>query len=178
MRHQGTVCYLIGVDRHTYASVNYTATGTDYGLAPVRCQAIFWINAGLLSIGTNSVKFEPIYEDFHSRICIWQYTRETIYLWFTHKIYFPQNHRARSLIMTQDYWSSPSLFVVIVRKTNKWRETVHFTNILRGYRYSIINPIMEYIQLFITDTVVYRISRFVDSTPSSSFRLMQQYTIL
>ena len=125
MRHQGTVCYLIGVDRHIYASVNYTATGTDNGLAPVRCHAIFWINAGLLSIGTNSVKFEPIYEDFHSRMCIWKYTRETIYLWFTHKIYFPQNHRARSLIMTQDYWSSPSLFVVIVRKTNAGNRAFH-----------------------------------------------------
>ena len=176
MRHQGTVFYLIGVDKHTYASVNYTATGTDNCLAPVRCQAIFWINAGLFSIGTNSVKLEPICEDFHSRICIWKYTRETIYLWFTHKIYFPQNHRARSLIMTQDYWSSPSLFVVIVRKTNAGNRTFH--KYLRGYRYSIMDPIMEYFQLFITDTVVFRISRYVDSTPSSSFRLMQQYTIL
>ena len=41
---------------HIYASVNWVSTGLGNGLSPVRCQAITWTNADLLSIeplGTN-----------------------------------------------------------------------------------------------------------------------------
>ena len=37
--------------------VNLTIIGSDNGLSPAGCQAIFWINAGILLTGQTSVKF-------------------------------------------------------------------------------------------------------------------------
>ena len=46
--------------RHIYASVNYTATGSDNGLLPGRCEAIIWTNAGILLIGPLRKNFNEI----------------------------------------------------------------------------------------------------------------------
>ena len=39
---------------------NLTITGSDNGLSPVRCQAIIWTNAGILSIGSLGTNFSEI----------------------------------------------------------------------------------------------------------------------
>ena len=39
---------------------NLTTTGSDNGLSPVRCQAIIWINAGLVLIGPLATNFSEI----------------------------------------------------------------------------------------------------------------------
>ena len=43
-----------------YALVNRVSTGSDNGLSPFQCQAIFWTNAGLLSIGLIGTNFSEI----------------------------------------------------------------------------------------------------------------------
>ena len=43
-----------------YASVNYTNTGSDNSLSPVRPQAITWTNAGILSIDPLGTNFSDI----------------------------------------------------------------------------------------------------------------------
>ena len=44
-----------------YTSVNYAIIGADNGLSPVWCQAIIWINAGLLLIRHSGVNFSEIW---------------------------------------------------------------------------------------------------------------------
>ena len=44
----------------TYALVNYAITGSDNGLSLVRCLAIIWTNAGLLSIQPLGINFSEI----------------------------------------------------------------------------------------------------------------------
>ena len=43
-----------------YVSVNYTIIGSDNGLSPGFCQAIIWLNAGILSIGPLVTNFSEI----------------------------------------------------------------------------------------------------------------------
>ena len=43
-----------------YASATYDIIGSDKGLSPVRCQAVIWANAGILSIGPLGIKFSEI----------------------------------------------------------------------------------------------------------------------
>ena len=42
--------WLIEAEWRIYTSVQHTSIGSDNGLSPVRRQAIFWINAAILSI--------------------------------------------------------------------------------------------------------------------------------
>ena len=43
-----------------YASVDRVSIGSDNGLSPIWCQAIIWINAGILSIGPLGTNFNAI----------------------------------------------------------------------------------------------------------------------
>ena len=43
---------LIEAECHIYASLKWVTIGSHNGLSPIRRQAIIWINAGLVSIGT------------------------------------------------------------------------------------------------------------------------------
>ena len=45
---------------HIYASVAYITIDSDNGLSPVRRQAIFWTNAGILLIGSLGINFSEI----------------------------------------------------------------------------------------------------------------------
>ena len=45
---------------HIYASLNKAIVGSDNGLAPVRCQAIIWTNAGILLIRPQRIIFSEI----------------------------------------------------------------------------------------------------------------------
>ena len=45
-----------------YASVNRVSIGSDNGLSPIRCQAIIWNSAGLLSIGPLRQTYEWNYD--------------------------------------------------------------------------------------------------------------------
>ena len=53
-----------------------TIIGSDYDLSPVRCQAIIWTNARLLSIGTLGTNFSELVIDiyiFSFQKCIWNW---------------------------------------------------------------------------------------------------------
>ena len=43
-----------------YASVNWVSIGSGNGLSPIRCQAITWANAGVLSVGPVRTHFSEI----------------------------------------------------------------------------------------------------------------------
>ena len=45
---------------HIYASVNRASIGSDYGLSPMRRQAIIWNNTGLLSVEPLATNFSEI----------------------------------------------------------------------------------------------------------------------
>ena len=45
---------------YIYASVNPVSIGSDNRLSPIRCQAIIWTNAGILSIGPLGTNFSEI----------------------------------------------------------------------------------------------------------------------
>ena len=49
-----------------YPPVNWAIIGSDNGLAPVRCQAIIWTNAGLLSIGAWGTNFSEIVNEIQT----------------------------------------------------------------------------------------------------------------
>ena len=51
--------YMFAARRHTYAAVNWANIGSGNGLAPVRRQAITWIIADLLSIGSGDYVYLP-----------------------------------------------------------------------------------------------------------------------
>ena len=56
--------------------MNRVSIGSDDGLSPIRCQAIIYTNAGLLSIeplGTNFSEILIKTQTFHSQKCIWKY---------------------------------------------------------------------------------------------------------
>ena len=52
---------LIEAERRIYASVNYAIIGSDNSLSPIRCQAIIWTNAGIVSIGSLGTNFSEIW---------------------------------------------------------------------------------------------------------------------
>ena len=52
--------YIISPQCHIYASVNQVNIGSDNGLTPGWCQAIFWTSAELLSIGPLGTNFSKI----------------------------------------------------------------------------------------------------------------------
>ena len=45
---------------HIYASVKWVSIGSDNGLSPVRRQAIFWTNAGILLIGPLGINLSEV----------------------------------------------------------------------------------------------------------------------
>ena len=49
---------------HKYASMNWVSIGSDKGLSLIRCQAITWTNAHLLSIGPLRTNFSEIWKLF------------------------------------------------------------------------------------------------------------------
>ena len=56
--------------------MNCVSIGSDNGLSPVRCQAIIWTNAGLLSIEPLQTIFNEILikiQIVHSWKCVWKY---------------------------------------------------------------------------------------------------------
>ena len=61
-------------------SVNWVSIDSGNGLSPLRCQAITWTNAGLLSIGLLGTNFSEIririlsfsYKKMHLKLPIWQ----------------------------------------------------------------------------------------------------------
>ena len=53
-------------------SATYMRQCSDNGLSPVRCQAITWTNAGVLSIGLIGTNFNEIWIVILSRKCIWK----------------------------------------------------------------------------------------------------------
>ena len=69
------ICILIHWGRVTHICVSkLTIIGSDNGLSPDRCQAIIWINAGILLIGPLGTNFsETKFIHFHSRKCMQKY---------------------------------------------------------------------------------------------------------
>ena len=48
--HFEEVATLVEADWRIYASIKHTNIASDYGLSPIRRQAIIWTNAAILSI--------------------------------------------------------------------------------------------------------------------------------
>ena len=68
---------LIEAGSHIYASlIRWIIIGSGNGLSPVRCQAITWTNADLLSIESIGTSFSEImideFKHFHWRKCVWK----------------------------------------------------------------------------------------------------------
>ena len=53
-------CKPILVEWRIYALVTYVNIGSDNGLSPMRCQAIIWTNADLLSIKPSGINLSEI----------------------------------------------------------------------------------------------------------------------
>ena len=51
---------LIEVKWRIYASLNWVIIGSNNELSPLRCQAIIWTNAGILSVGPFGTNFREI----------------------------------------------------------------------------------------------------------------------
>ena len=58
---------------------NLAIIGSDNGLSPGRCQAIIWINAGILSIGTLGTNFSEILSEIHTFLA----ATKQLYDWFS-----------------------------------------------------------------------------------------------
>ena len=64
--------WFIKAELHIHASVNLASIGSDNGLAPDRCQAIIWTNAGSLWIGPLRTTFKSRYNNFLIKRLIWK----------------------------------------------------------------------------------------------------------